>query len=107
MNLAQWLLARIEQGGYTPEQVTCVRWNTSEDYIDGDSWVVVDRGSFIAAASQVQAAQVPPAVRGRIMFEVVADGTSEWYRWDGTDFARVARKPRIMHVTAAMLRGEG
>lgn len=104
--LAEFILVRLEAAGFTRQDVSRVEWDTQVEYVDGSSWITVDRESFVAAAQQTDVRQVPPSVRPRLRFWIVTRTQEVCVAWNGTDFAIVPQRPRIVSVTPAMLRGE-
>lgn len=105
--LAEFILGRLQAAGFSRRDVSRVEWDTQVEYVDGPSWVTVDRESFIAAAQQVEVREIDPLVRPRLRFWIVTSSAQEvCVAWNGSDFAVAPQRPRIVQVNPAMLRGE-
>ena len=99
MNLYEYLIGRIEAGGYAPSDVSFVAWNTGIEYLDGTTWVPVNLAEFVQVAQQVQAARVAPQARERIRFHMKDDAVFQWISTEN-DFIRVDNAPRSITLTA-------
>lgn len=102
MTLAEFILQTLTDAGLGVSDVNRVEWDTQTEYVDGDGWVLVDRGNFIQVAQQVNLRDINPDNYGRLRFQVVtSDAVERWFRWDAgaQAFAEVERKPRILTLT--------
>lgn len=102
MTLAEFILQTLTDAGLSASDVNRVEWDTQIEYVDGDGWVLVDRGNFIDVAQQTNLRDIDPANYGRLRFEIVtADGVERFFQWDSGQqaFAEVQRKPRIITLT--------
>lgn len=102
MTLAEFILQTLTDAGLTVADVNRVEWDTQTEYVDGDGWVLVDRGNFIQVAQQVNLRDINPDKYERLRFQIVtADGEERFFRWDAGAgvFTEAERKPRIFTLT--------
>lgn len=99
MNLYEYLLDRISDGGYAPSDISFLTWNTGIEYLDGTTWVPVSLPAFVQVARQVQANRVTPQARERIRFHMKDDAVFQWVNAQN-DFIRVDNLPRSVTLTA-------